>query len=809
MKISYKQLRTLIHKEISPSELDTLLTDTGLEVEGIEEVESIKGGLKGMVIGEVLTCQPHPDADRLQVTTVAIGQDVPAQIVCGAKNVAVGQKVVVATVGATLYPTSGEPFVIKKSKIRGVASEGMICAEDEIGLGHSHEGILVLDTDLPNGTPAADYFGLESDYCIEIGLTPNRADAASHVGVARDLKAVLQTPVQWPSVENVTFPSTPSAIQVKIEDADACPRFCGLHITQVEVKESPTWLKNFLGTIGVNSINNLVDISNYICHYIGQPMHIFDAKKIIGGEIRVKKPEAGTKLITLDGVERTLTGFDLAICHAEAPMALAGIFGGEHSGVTSETTEVFLEVAYFNPAGIRKSATHHGLKTDASFRYERGTDPMLPPYAIRLAAAMVQELAGGVFAGELVEVYPTPLQPVKVACSYAHIDRLIGIQIPKEEIRRILRDLDFTFAEENEQGFTVEVPLYRVDVTREADVIEEIIRIHGFEQVHLSPHLASDYLSDFPVHEPDKYRWRVGETLVANGFFEIQTLSIVKPAYNEPLKAQVLGEEVALLNPLSEELSVLRQSLLFSGLESLVYNINRRQRNLKFFEFGRSYYKVTSQDGKTNYKDQAVLGLWMTGNVQEETWNKPSIAVTFYDLLEAVQKVLRVLKVDGYATVDDESGLFQYGLSYQVRQKNIVRFGMVKPQFTKLADCKQPVFYAEFDWNLLLKVYSSHVAYQEIPKYPEVRRDLSLVLDSTVRFQDIFEISNKTERKLIRKVHVFDVYEGDKLPEGKKAYSVSFLLQDAQQTLTDQVIDKTMQRLMAAFEEKVGAVIRK
>lgn len=809
MKISYKQLRTLIHKEITATELDTLLTDTGLEVEAIEEVESIKGGLKGMVIGEVLTCQPHPDADRLQITTVDIGQDTPSQIVCGAKNVAAGQKVVVATVGATLFPTAGESFVIKKSKIRGVASEGMICAEDEIGLGHSHEGIMVLTTDLPNGTPAADFFGLESDYCIEIGLTPNRADAASHVGVARDLKAVLQTPVQWPSVEHVVFPTSPSAIQVIVEDAEACPRFCGLHITQVEVKESPAWLKHFLGTIGVNSINNLVDISNYICHFIGQPMHIFDAQKISGGQIIVKKPQAGTKLTTLDGTERTLTGFDLAICNTEAPMALAGIFGGEHSGVTSETTEVFLEVAYFHPAGIRKSATHHGLKTDASFRYERGTDPLLPPYAIRLAASMVQALAGGVIAGELVEVYPTPLQPALVACTYAHIDRLIGIQIPREEIRRILQDLDFTFTEENEQGFTVEVPLYRVDVTREADVIEEIIRIHGFEQVHLSPHLASDYLSDFPVHEPDKYRWRVGETLVANGFFEIQTLSIVKPAYNAPLKDEVMGEEVALLNPLSEELSVLRQSLLFSGLESLVYNINRRQRNLKFFEFGRSYYKVTSDEGKASYKDQAVLGLWMTGNVQEETWNKPSVTVTFHDLVESVQKVLRVLKIDGYSTVDEEGGLFQYGLSYQIRQKNLVRFGMVSPQLAKLADCKQPVFYAEFDWNLVLKVYSSNVAYREIPKYPEVRRDLSLVLDSTVRFQDILDLATKTERKLLRKVHVFDVYEGDKLPAGKKAYSVSFMLQDTQQTLTDQVIDKTMQRLMTTFEEKVGAMIRK
>lgn len=808
MKISYKKLKSLIDFEHSPEELGILLTNTGLEVEGIETVEQIKGGLAGLVIGEVITCEKHPDADKLSVTKIDIGTGELLDIVCGAPNVAKGQKVVVATVGATLYPNEGDSFVIKKSKIRGAVSEGMLCAEDEIGLGNSHAGIIVLNTELPNGTPAANYFNLDSDFCIEIGLTPNRADAASHFGVARDIKAVLNKQICLPNPKGVIFEDKPGAISVSVENTEACPRFCGLSIKNVNVKPSPDWLKSFLQTIGVNSINNLVDISNYICHVLGQPMHIFDADKIEGNQIVVKIPAKDTVIKTLDGLERKFSGSDLAICNQNKPMAIAGVFGGEESGVTEKTQNVFLEVAYFNPVSIRKTSSFHALKTDASFRYERGTDPNMPPYAIKVAAEMVLDLAGGQIDGNLIDVYPHKIENFVFEIKYKNIDRLIGKSIDRQLIKNILNSLDIEILAESNEIAKVSVPPYRVDVSREADIVEEILRIYGFDNVELSNHLQSDFISDFPKNDVDNLRIRVSESMAALGFNEIQTLSIVKPSQNEPLKNIAKGDEVRLLNPLSEDLSVMRQSLLFSGLESLVYNVNRRSKDLKFFEFGRTYYKISNENG-TKYKDSSVLGLWISGNKTADNWQQKNTASSFFDLANYVNQILKVMRVSNFSIEDADNLLFDYGITYKIKSKSVVTFGAVNKKNLKVADCKQAVFYAEFDWELILKNYTSEVKFAEISKFPEVKRDLSLVLDSKIKFKDIEAVALKTERKLLKSLNVFDVYEGDKLESGKKSYSVSFILQDNEKTLNDAQIDKTMTRFIEVFEKEIGAIIRK
>ncbi len=807
MKISYNQLKTLIKIDQSPEELGKILTSTGLEVEGIEKIEQVEGGLEGVVIGEVKTCEKHPDADKLNLTTVDAGQGELLNIVCGAPNVAAGQKVIVALIGAKLYPTEGEPFVIKKSKIRGAASEGMLCAEDEIGLGHSHAGIMVLDTDLPNGTPAIKYLELEPDYMIEIGLTPNRADAASHFGVARDIKAVSGETIVLPDTSSFVAGETKGSIEVSVENNTDCPRFCGLEIRGVEVKESPEWLKAFLRTIGVNSINNIVDITNYICHYLGQPMHIFDADQIDGKQLIVKTPEKDTLVTTLDGTERKLSGYDLAICNASGPMAIAGVFGGINSGVKAETKNIFLEVAYFNPSAVRKTASFHGLKTDASFRYERGTDPNMPPFAIKVAALLVKELAGGQIA-DIIDVYPDPVQDFEITLKYKNINRLIGKTLDAGLIRKILESLDIKVVSEDAETLKVNVPPYRVDVQREADVIEEILRIYGFENVEESAYLQSDFISNFPVNDPDDLKIRLSELLSSRSFHEIQTLSIVKPSENQALKESVKGGEVKLLNPLSEELSVMRQGLLFSGLNALAYNINRRSRDLKFFEFGRSYHRQVTDQG-SKIKESKVLGVWLTGNKNAETWKSKSESVSFYDLSELVKVILESMKISGFKTSETQSSLFEYGVSYLYKNKEIVSFGSVHPSNLKFADVKQQVFYAEFDWDLLTKSYTPEVKFTEIPKYPEVRRDLSLVVDKAVKFSQIEALASSAERKLLKSVNLFDIYEGDKLEAGKKAYAVSFTLLDEEKTLNDTLIDKTMQRLMGAFEKELGAIIRK
>jgi len=806
MKISLNWLKEYIQLPETAREIAHLLTRSGLEVEGIEEVESIKGGLKGLVIGQVLTCDKHPDADKLSITTVDIGQETVSPIVCGAANVRAGQKVVVATVGATLYPTQGDPFTIKKAKIRGAVSEGMICAEDEIGIGTSHEGILVLDTNLPNGSPAAAYFNLESDYVLEIGLTPNRADAASHVGVVRDLQALLKRPYQWPSVEAFRVDNHRFPVSVLVENGQACPRYCGLTLSKLTVKESPEWLRKQLEAIGLSPINNVVDVTNFVLHELGQPLHAFDADQIKGERVVVKTLPEGTPFVTLDGQERTLAANDLMICDAEEPMCIAGVFGGIRSGVKPETTRIFLESAYFSPAYVRKTSQHHALKTDASFRFERGTDPNLPLYALKRAALLIKEVAGGEISSDIVDLYPQPVSPVEIAVTYRNMDRLIGKSIERHTIREILDNLDIRVIEQREEGLLLSVPPYRVDVTREADVVEEILRIYGFENIEIAPHLNASFLAEFPAVDRNKLQIRITQSLAARGFQEIITNSLTRPAYAAALCpfGYASGEDVQILNKLSEDLGVMRQTLLFTGLEALAYNINRRQKNLRVFEFGKLYYK---KEGR--YVEKNRFSLLITGNKRAESWQSPTRPMEFHDLSAAINQVLSQLNVKNPVSQPLEKGVWQYGLTYQVNKKEVVSFGLLNAQLAKLADVNQAVFYADFDWDYLSKQYSDDLVVEELSKYPEVRRDLSLVIDKTVTFEEIKNLAQKYERNLLRAVNVFDVYEGENIGREKKSYSVSFILQDNNQTLTDQVIDQTMQKLMTTFEKELNAVIRK
>ncbi|MFC5411201.1 phenylalanine--tRNA ligase subunit beta [Larkinella bovis] len=810
MKISYQWLNQLISLNEGPENVGKILTSTGLEVESIEKIESIPGGLEGVVIGEVLTCEKHPEADKLSLTTVDAGQGAPLNIVCGAPNVRAGQKVVVALVGATLHPTSGEPFTIKKAKIRGAASEGMMCAEDEIGLGTSHAGIMVLDTDLPNGTPAVRYFGLEADYQIEIGLTPNRADAASHLGVARDLKAVWQRPVQWPSVDGFHIDNQNLPIEVIVETPEGAPRYTGLTIDGLTVSESPDWLKHRLRAIGLSPINNIVDVTNYVCHELGQPLHAFDADRITGGKVIVKTVADGTPFVTLDGVERKLSASDLMICNATEPMCIAGVFGGQQSGVKAQTTRIFLESAYFDPAWIRRTSQRHGLKTDASFRFERGTDPNLPVFALKRAALLIQEVAGGTISSAITDHYPSPIADRDIAIRYRNVDRLIGITIERAEITRILESLDIQVRDQTAEGFTATVPPYRVDVEREADVIEEILRIYGLDNVPLSDHLSADFLSEFPETDPDQLQERTSQLLAANGFYETMTNSLTRPAYHAAIRATLPHADVQLLNPLSEELSVMRQTLLFSGLETLVYNLNRRQKDVKIFEFGKTYSREDER-----FYERPRLGIWMVGRLQAESWQNggqrtDSAALNYHDLAGVIQKILASFRIKTTDSQPADPAIFQYGLTLSVNKKPLVTLGLVKANLTKLVELKQtPVFYADFDWQYLLKLYNGKAVFEEVSRFPEVRRDLSLVLDTSVTYAQISKLAYTTERKLLRDLNVFDVYEGENLGTGKKSYSVSFILQDASQTLNDTVIDKTMNRLMSAFERELGAEIRK
>ncbi len=805
MKISFNWLKQYIELTESPAEVSEVLTATGLEVEGLEKVETIKGGLQGLVIGKVLTCEQHPNADKLKVTTVDVGAEEPAPIVCGAPNVAAGQTVVVALPGTTLYPSGGEPFKIKKAKIRGEVSQGMICAEDEIGLGSSHEGIIVLEEEVAPGTPAAEYFKPETDYVIEIGLTPNRADATSHIGVARDLKAIYHRPVQWPDVDDFAPDNHDLPIAVEVKNHRACPRYSGLTISGITVRESPAWLQKRLLAIGLNPINNVVDVTNFVLHEMGQPLHAFDAAKITGRKVVVQTLEPGTPFVTLDEQERKLTDNDLMICNAEEGMCIAGVLGGLHSGVSAETTAIFLESAYFAPEYIRQTAQQHQIKTDASFRFERGTDPNITVYALKRAALLIKEVAGGSISSDIVDVYPEPIEDFRVPVKKQHITRLIGKELPDKEIKQILTDLDIKITDETEQGFTAIVPPYRVDVQREADVIEEILRIHGFDNVELPAHLGATYLAEHPPLDRNRQQQKIAAYLAANGCYEIMTNSLTRPAYSEMTPAIDAGQNVEILNKLSEDLGVLRQSLLFTGLEVVTYNINRRQKDLKLFEFGKVYRKSGQE-----YEETPRLGLWLTGRAMPENWAVPAKPVDFTHLSGLVKGVLAKMNIGHTTSVPTTNPLFQYGLTISHHDQVLVELGLVNKAITKKMALKQEVFYADFAWDLLLSRTSDIIVIDPPSRYPEVRRDLSLVIDKSVQFRDVMAVIEKTERQLIKKVDVFDVYEGENLgDDSKKAYALKFILEDKNKTLTDKIIDKTMNRLMQAFETELGALIRK
>ncbi|QMU27318.1 phenylalanine--tRNA ligase subunit beta [Adhaeribacter radiodurans] len=804
MLISYDWLQELIQTNKPAAEVAALLTGSGLEVEGLYPYERVKGGLQGIVIGEVLTCEKHPDADKLRLTTVDVGTETPKQIVCGAPNVAAGQKVIVATEGATLYPFTGESFQIKKSKIRGAASEGMICAEDEIGLGESHAGIMVLDTDLPNGTPAAQYFNLQSDKVFEIGLTPNRADAASHLGVARDLQALLRVPYTLPNVDGFTINTNSRNILVEVQDSEACPRYAGLTISGVKVAESPEWLKHRLRAIDLSPINNVVDITNYVLHELGQPMHAFDADKIAGDKIIVKKAEEGIKFVTLDNVERTLRSTDLMICNAEEPMVIAGVFGGKNSGVTSDTTTIFLEAAYFQPASIRKSSQIHGIKTDSSFRFERGTDPNMVILALKRAALLVQEIAGGEVSSEIVDVYPQPVQPFTIKVSIARVNQLIGQEIGLERVKEILTDLGIGITEESETDLVLSVPPFKVDVQREADIVEEILRIYGYNNIALTPNLATSYLAKFPKPDPEVIKQSIGQLLAGAGYSEIITNSLTNSKYYESAGQEPDASLVRIVNYNSADLDVLRQTLVFSGLEVLRHNMNRRQKDLKLYELGKVYVKAGNK-----YQEKTQLALFVTGNATAETWQQPSQKVNFHQLAGVVQNLLTKLTREQLNVQPVEHRYIKNGIAYYRNDVPVVQMGMLNEAVTKKLDVKEPVWYAELNWDYLIRNYSDKLVAEELAKFPEVRRDLSLVVDKNITFEQIKAIAWRTERKLLQQLNVFDVYQGDKIDAGKKAYAMSFILQDKQQTLTDKVIDSTMNRLMQQFERQLGAVIRK
>ncbi len=804
MTISYNWLKEYIDIPESAEEIGKILTSTGLEVENVHFFESVKGGLNGIVVGEVLTCVKHPNADKLSLTTVDVGNDHPLHIVCGAPNVSAGQKVVVALVGTTLYPSQGEPFTIKAAKIRGEQSEGMICAEDEIGLGKSHAGIIVLKTSLPNGTPAAKLYEVQSDFTIEIGLTPNRADAASHIGTARDIKASKNRELRWPSVDTFKFDNNERKIPVIVENAEACPRYSSLTISEVTIADSPTWLKNRLLSIGLTPINNIVDITNFVCHELGQPLHAFDADQITGGKVIVKTLPAGTKFTTLDNKERTLQAKDLMICNEKEGMCIAGVFGGAKSGITPSTKNIFLESAYFDANYIRKTSIHHQLKTDASFRFERGTDPNITVYALKRAALLIKQIAGGKISSEINDIYPKPIANRTILVKDKNVDRLIGKKIAREEIFGILERLDISIVKKESDSYMVSVPPYRVDVIQEADVIEEILRIYGLNNIELSEYASADFLAEFPVKNIDRFKRTIGEMLVSNGFFEIWTNSLTNYAYQQKNKLTFEGDAVEILNKLSEEQGILRQTMLFTGLEVCAYNINRKQKDLKLYEFGKVYSKISGQ-----YVEQERLAIYMTGNREAENWQSKSQAVSYYDVAQQVSNIFGKCGLVDVKQETTEDQLFDYGAKIFHNKKEIAKLGKVKASFIKDFGMKQDLFYAELDSSLLFKAASPKLVIREVARFPEVKRDLSLVLESNVKFDEIRELVANTEKRLIRNVVAFDVYEGENLPQGKKAYALSFTLQDESKTLTDEEIDKTMSKLMTAFEQKLGAVIRK
>ncbi|WP_299709596.1 phenylalanine--tRNA ligase subunit beta [uncultured Tenacibaculum sp.] len=808
MKISYNWLQQFLQFDWNPEKIGELLTDLGLEVEGIELKESIKGSLKGVVVGEVLTCVKHPNADKLKVTTVNLGNGEPVQIVCGAPNVDAGQKVPVATIGTMLYDEKGEGFKIKKGKIRGEESHGMICAEDELGLGSSHDGIMILDESLVPGTPCAEVFKIETDHVFEIGLTPNRADAMSHYGVARDLRAgLLQNDIKLelisPSVSDFHVDERRLKIDVEVDNKELVPRYCGITITDIEVKDSPEWIKNRLKAIGIVPKNNIVDITNYVLHELGQPLHAFDASKIKGNKVVVKTLPEETKFTTLDEVERELSAEDIMICDAEEnPLCIGGVFGGLKSGVTENTTTVFLESAYFNPVAVRKTAKRHGLNTDASFRFERGIDINQTKYALKRAALLIEEYAGGKMSSDIMDFYPEKVNDFEVFLSFENVYKLIGQAIPKETIKNILASLEIKINSITEAGLGLVIPSYRVDVQREADIIEEILRVYGYNNIEFSHKLNTSI--SFDNNTQVKVENIVSEQLVSLGFNETMANSLTKAEYIELSEDLNENFNVEMLNPLSNDLRVLRQSLLFSGLESISYNINRKNNSLKFFEFGKTYHKYES-----GYQEDKHLTLFVTGNKLKDNWKLDSEASSFFYLKGIITSIFERLGLSKLKTTPVKSTVFSEGLSLSLGKTKLVDFGVVKRSILKEFSIKQEVLFADFKWDVILDlVGKKKVKVVDLPKYPAVKRDLALLLDSGVEFKEIYNLSFQSERKLLKEVDLFDVYEGDNLPEGKKSYAVSFILQDENKTLNDKQIDKIMQKLQQTFEKNVGAELR-
>jgi phenylalanyl-tRNA synthetase beta chain len=811
MNISLKWLRTMLDTDLNATQLSEVLTDIGLEVESIENVESVKGGLVGLVVGEVLEKEKHPDADRLSVTKVNVGESEPLQIVCGAANVAAGQKVVVALNGATLYPSEGESFKIKKSKIRGIESNGMICAEDEIGLGNSHEGIMVLDPSAVPGTPAAQYFNLSNDEVISIGLTPNRVDAASHFGVARDLNAALnfrghKAVLKKPEVNGFSVENHDLSISVRIDNTDACKRYAGVSISGVHVEPSPEWMQNALKAIGLRPINNIVDITNYVLHELGHPLHAFDADKISGKSIVVRKAAEGTVFTTLDGTERKLSANDTMICDAANELCIAGVFGGADSGVTEQTKNIFLESAWFEPTHVRKTARFHGLNTDSSFRFERGADPEMVLVALKRAALLIREIAGGKISSEIVDVYPEKINSFHVAYDLHAGNRLIGEEISSADAEQIFTALEIGFSKKENGIYDLQVPAYRVDVQRPVDVTEDILRIYGYNRVAL-PARVSASLNH--AQKPDKHKVRelISDLLSAKGFYEIMSNSLTSSHYSRIAGTDQVKEEfnVQLLNPLSSELDVMRQTLLFSGLEAVAWNKNRQQHDLRFYEIGSVYAKYGEK-----YHEEQRMSILLTGRREPENWNASSNDASYYSLKSAVEFILERLGLMSAAKYTAlNSTWFEDGQRIEIARKTVAELGWIKPDLLKKNDIKQTVFFADIHWDTLLSfLHMNKVKYREIPKFPEVRRDLSLLLDKKVTFAEIEQLALQSEKKLLRSVGLFDVYEGKNLDAGKKSYALSFVLQDDEQTLTDQVIDQVMEKIRKSLEEKLAAQLR-
>ena len=806
MKISYNWLKQFIKIDWKSEETAALLTDLGLEVEIVEKYQSVKGGLEGVLVGHVLTCIQHPDADRLKITTVDLGNGLPVQIVCGASNVAAGQKVPVATIGTTLYDKEGVAFSIKKGKIRGQESHGMICAEDELGLGEGHDGIMILDDSLVPGTPAATVFKIENDEVFEIGLTPNRADAMSHLGTARDLRAgMLQSGANveliTPSVSSFRVDKRTLKIDIDVKEPKLAPRYCGITISGIEVKPSPDWLQNRLKAIGLNPKNNIVDVTNYVMHELGQPLHAFDAAKI-NGKIVVQTLPAGTKFTTLDDVERTLHEEDLMICDEKGPLCIAGVFGGKKSGVSESTNSIFLESAYFNPVSVRKSAKRHQLNTDASFRFERGIDPTITEYALKRAALLIQEVAGGEITSDLINVYPKKIEDFNVFLNFNNVDKIIGEKLPKDIIKKILVSLDIKVNSFSDAGLGLTIPSYRVDVQREIDVIEEILRVYGYNNISFSKKLNASVFNA-PRNEDYKIQNTIASQLNSQGFHEMMANSLTTASYVQ-LSEQLNDDyNITILNPLSADLSTMRQSLLFSGLEAVSYNINRKNADLKLFEFGKTYHNYLA-----GYEEKKHMSLFLTGNRNQESWTSVQKMSNFFLFKGYVYGILSRLGIENTQNIPVTLDVFSEGIAIKFDNETIVELGVIKKSILKHFGIKQEVLYADFDWDLILKKTSTKIKYAEIPKYPEVRRDLALLLDQNITYESIYKIARQTEKTLLKNINLFDVYEGQNLPEGKKSYALSFTIQDNSKTLTDGQIDKMMGKLQKNFETELGAVLR-